>query len=572
MHPIPHTIQKNDTYQFKRRVPKDVRAHPVFGGKEFVQFSLKTKDRTEAALKAAQALERFEKQVQDARAGSRPAHMVAGSRAASNSVSLSPEVITLLAKEYAREFDLKHERISDYQLKVSDEQSANPSQTFMGFAGGITFETWNQRLKELENPLNEETKFKARRKLAEVAPSLNEDHPDFERLCFAFAAAEKEAILRLVDEPVPNPRYIGDTSSASGTTNGTYRLSDALALYRRLNPDNTAMLKKLNSAERAWKDLSGNDLLQMISKGQVYEFVDLLKLVPVNATERFPKQSLKDAITLNNQREAPYPTLAMKTIKAGYLSPLQAAVNLALDRELIQTNPFLGIRIRGATETIERRRAFKLYELNHILDHPIYSGCSSRYRRNSPGNLIIKDHYYWPALIALFSGLRAEEVGNLEVSDIRLDESKHPPHIQVRGTKTAAAVRAVPLHPTLVDLGFTKYVERIRKDGHALLFPDWKVTAGKSKSSGRPIRNFNECVVDKEFFEPPYPTFHCFRQTLRSELERAAFPEGMRKVIMGHQLPDMDQHYLKLTIDDTYPLFIEAVKYDGLELEKLRRR
>ena len=571
MRPVPHTIRKNETYHFKRRVPSDVQSHPIFGGREFVQFSLKTKDRGTAALKAAEASKQFDITVLEARAKSRTtvAKAHADTSEAHRISTIPPQLVETIGYQTASELTSQFPPYDDYDLAAEDDKADGIRQTMHGFAGGMTIETWKLVLSELENPQNDDIKRRARRKLKEFGIKLDENAQDFKKVCFTIAQAEREAILHLLQQPIANPKYVSANSSMEATSGSLYRVADAAELYRTVNPSKAAMLKKLSVALRAWKELCGKDHFSLISKRDVYEFIDALKKTPTKATERFRGKTLREAIQINNDLATPYPTLSMKTIKAGYLAPLQTIASLAHEREFISSNPFIGLRIEGGSSPSARKRAFTIPELNHIFDHPIYTGCSSGYRRNSAGKMIIRDHYYWPVPIALFTGLRAEEIGNLEVSDFKLDQSKAPPHVHVRGTKTRAADRRVPIHPALFDIGLIEYVDQQRKAGHSLLFPQWKVSAGKSKSSGRPIRNFNENVVDPAMFDPPTPTFHCFRQTLRTELERSGFQSGMRKVIMGHKLGGMDEHYLKLTIGDTYEPFCNAVRYEGLELKKL---
>ena len=575
MKPVPHTIQKNRTYHFKRRVPADVQNHPEFGGKQFVQFSLRTKERSDAVREAALASEQFESKVRRARGSGRKSAQSPFMDLAyeDRSDSLPKQIIDMMAIESVADFSTRYERHNDSQLLQADQSSSQPSETFMGFAGGITVETWSARLKELENePRNPDTIAKARRSLAKFGFTVNEESEDFGRLCYAMSAAETEAISELLNKPVINPKYACAGHQSKYTSSSSFTVSDAADLYRRINSDKTAMLKKLKVATRAWTQLVGKEYFQMITKGDVHEFVDALKSVPTNASERFPRHTLKEAIRLNDDRASPYPTLSMKTIKAGYLSPLQTIARIAHERENIQSNPFFDLRIRGGTTPGARRRAFTVSELNHIFEHPIYSGCASIHRRNSPGDRIVRDHYFWPAPIALFTGLRAEEIANLRTDDFKLNEAGYPPHIHVRGTKTRAADRHVPIHPNLFEIGLVDFVRCQQQSKHSLLFPAWQVSAGKSKSSGRPIRNFNEKVVDHNLFKPPVPTFHCFRQTLRTELERAGLQDGIRKVVMGHKLEGMDGHYLKLTILDTYKPFCDAVRYVGLDLEKFMRR
>ena len=77
--------------------------------------------------------------------------------------------------------------------------------------------------------------------------------------------------------------------------------------------------------------------------------------------------------------------------------------------------------------------------------------------------------------------------------------------------------RAVPVHPILRNLGLLEFVERQRKAGHAVLFPDLKLdrrgylSDGYQKWFARHLRNIGAAVPRTSF----HSTRHCFRDALR---------------------------------------------------------
>lgn len=94
-----------------------------------------------------------------------------------------------------------------------------------------------------------------------------------------------------------------------------------------------------------------------------------------------------------------------------------------------------------------------------------------------------KDWHFWAPLIALTMGLRSDEIGRLRVNHINADF--HGIAImKVPGTKTANAVRTVPLPQRLIDAGFLDYVALMHADAASVadggrLFPDWKLGGRK---------------------------------------------------------------------------------------------
>lgn len=82
---------------------------------------------------------------------------------------------------------------------------------------------------------------------------------------------------------------------------------------------------------------------------------------------------------------------------------------------------------------------------------------------------------YWLVLLCLFQIWRREEAGQLSLKDI--GELDGIPFMNItdegegQGLKNAGSKRRLPIHSSLVRLGFMKYIERIKVAGHSRLFP-----------------------------------------------------------------------------------------------------
>jgi integrase len=90
---------------------------------------------------------------------------------------------------------------------------------------------------------------------------------------------------------------------------------------------------------------------------------------------------------------------------------------------------------------------------------------------------------YWLPLLGLFTGARQGELAPLTVANIGRDGSSDIYTIIITDdearsvrVKTASSRRTVPVHPTLVKLGFLSLVEvRTKQDGaNAALFPQMR--------------------------------------------------------------------------------------------------
>ena len=76
-----------------------------------------------------------------------------------------------------------------------------------------------------------------------------------------------------------------------------------------------------------------------------------------------------------------------------------------------------------------------------------------------------QNSFYWSFLIGIFSGMRTNETAQLRIEDIikkgnvwmiSIDEAEG------KSVKTTSSIRKVPVHPTLISLGFIDYVKIIK--------------------------------------------------------------------------------------------------------------
>lgn len=557
---ISYTILRGNTYHFKLRVDHRLKQVPAFSNLDFIQFSLKTKDSRIAFEQAARHHAEIMKQLADFERRGHTSSAVVTSYRHSARRPLDNEAIMAEVKRFEDRF---FHRLSFDQDHVLEQYEGRSD---YGYVAGRMIEAWQERQKELADPYNDETVWKAERVIRDGSYELSGDAD----LVLAGALAEAEAsciekLLNYTHHDRLKLRLASLSDDAPALKNVT--IGEVIQNYRDRHPENEAMLKKLEPALSAWRQLIGTEQASKISGTTVREFAFALAKVPARYRDRFPGMLLPDAIIANVRRAEPFPTLAVKTIRDGYIGPLKTAFSTAKKDALIPVNPFGDAAVPSVGRSMPRRRSFRPHELNMIFQHPIWTGCSSSLARNTPGDLILRDHYFWPALISLFSGMRAGEIADFAITDIKLD---HPtPHFDARGTKTKNAIRLIPIHPMLIDIGFARYVRDLSKHGHTRLFPFWPKPNGKSRSCGACQRNFNEHVIDTEKFDRPKPSFHAFRKTIRTVMERRGMPEGYRKILLGHSLDGMDQHYLDPDLSDYRDRFIAAVQYDELDLSHL---
>ena len=171
---------------------------------------------------------------------------------------------------------------------------------------------------------------------------------------------------------------------------------------------------------------------------------------------------------------------------------------------------------------------------------------------------------YWCPLIALYSGMRVEEICQLHLSDIvQIDgvwcfsvntdqtDSGYAKHV-----KSMAGIRLVPIHSHLWDpLGLKAYVElrqrkvTIKYDTDSFLFPEMHERAKQIENSnsklGAPISQWftryrRSVGVGGMDGEVSTKTFHSFRHTVIEYLHKQARVNlSMLQAVVGHEVTNM---------------------------------
>ena len=135
-------------------------------------------------------------------------------------------------------------------------------------------------------------------------------------------------------------------------------------------------------------------------------------------------------------------------------------------------------------------------------------------------------------LLALYSGARTDEVCSLKVADVDLTAKS----FRITAGKSAAAVRALPLHSAIVPT-VARMVARAEEAGRDFLF-DLKPTGADQKRAPalRAYRRLDRLFGEKR---DELLTFYGLRHTLATALERAGVDATLRGRILGHTPGDL---------------------------------
>src|SRR5262245_11205821 len=351
------------------------------------------------------------------------------------------------------------------------------------------------------------------------------------------------------------------------------RFSQAAARYiDEMQRDPSAKLtehtrRQRETVFRLFKAFTADAPLAAIDKLTASEFLELVaKLDPkwhkIEGARELPLGKLVEKSTSRPGR------LSNRTINS-YVSALSSVFKWADKRGHFEgRNPFVG---QSRTEGEGNGwRAYKIEELNKLFSTPLLREMPTE-TRIRPTEYTFENAMAWIPLIALFSGMRSNEICQMRAGGVRRKDGIWVFNVSEeragRSLKTTAAARVVPVHSELIRCGFVNYLKVLQREGQ--LFPALK--------SGGPDGKFNHYFA-KRFtvyrrgcsVTAPRTSFHSFRKNVAQALkDKRATPAEIAELI-GHEQGFTLSVYAPMQL----PLpalreLIERVKYTGLRLNHL---
>ncbi len=157
---------------------------------------------------------------------------------------------------------------------------------------------------------------------------------------------------------------------------------------------------------------------------------------------------------------------------------------------------------------------------------------------------------HWIPLIAIFSGLRQNEICQLHIEDVKsevISSGEEVFYFEInedkdKHLKNDNAYREVPIHPKLVELGLIDYINEVKLK-HDRLWPNLELHPTEKRYGTLYSSRFST------FFRGHITTeknqvFHCLRHNVSTQLLNNAvkykIPKDLMNRIMGHE-PDKDE-------------------------------
>lgn len=573
-------LQRGSRWYLNIRVPKDLREAL---GKEHVRQALDTSDYKEARRKTSFELARWMAHFEEQRNKlARMNPITATGKPRPLGVVDDQEAFAMVLRFFVQ---LETRRAED---KVSDDEREEVLETLktdataLGGSGGL------YEPQDGSGPLK---RFLAREGL-ECPPTS----PAFQKLARLFLAAELEHTMRGIDmlegRPfVPHDHRFRDHFAHSPTPiiERGPTLGELLDRYRKhqetARRSKSSLMAYELPARILREEFGGNEPLSSITAQRIAFLVEVLRNVPQNASQRYPKLTLREAVAA---AEKAGDLRKLKRVSLiNYHANIGAIFKFGVAHGMMKENPAANPYLRetfGEEGIAEPKAQFTVAELNRLFLAPLYTGCiddENGYARR--GEARPRRGRFWIPLLALFHGMRCNEACQLHTEDVKERDGISFFAIREEGEngekcdknlKTKQSRREVPFHPVLIRLGFPEFVAERRKDTTSpRLFPE--LAAGGKGYYSNPFSKWFGRFVGKTLGHQVEATFHSFRHQFRDacrvarlDAESVALLAGWEpgeaggKAVMNKYGRGPD--FFRLLAED-----LAKVSYAGLDLSHL---
>lgn len=331
-------------------------------------------------------------------------------------------------------------------------------------------------------------------------------------------------------------------------------------------------LKQDTGSINIFLELAGDKPVSAYIRADIEAFRETLERIPANhgKSSALRDLTIMEEIERADSAEDVVPRLAYKTLKRHWTgvkqflewASIHCPVGQKMDHDILKKHRW-GTNVPKG----DKRKIWTEEALSTLFRSPVYTGCAGakRYQRWRAGREIIRDGYYWLPLLGMFTAAREEELARLRVQDIHAIEGVWIIDITMDGPgrlKGESAVRKVPLHKTLFEIGFLDYWQRIKEQGEDQLFPTFQ-PGGIDKKFSHDFCDFFTTYRRRIGVYERLMDFHSLRTTFSTLMLREDV-----KILVVDELTGHDSSLRK----ENRELQSETVAsyYTGEELRKLK--
>ena len=322
----------------------------------------------------------------------------------------------------------------------------------------------------------------------------------------------------------------------------------------------------------------GDISLGKLDRGMCVKFKDDIRKLPRNRSkiQQYRNLDFHEQVLLNVDEKDRISTTTVNNI-LGYVSSFMKWSRI---NGFVEVNFFEGMKLKKQIRQRDERDRFTEKELKKIFQKHNYIEFTE-----------VENHKYsnyWTPLISVFSGMRLNEICSLYLDNIIQDKVNgrkkiwcfnilEEPDRPDKHLKTLSSKRVVPIHDTLIDLGFIEFVELLKKrhTNRQRLFQELKYGEGSY------IRNvsyfFNKKYLPLLGLKTDKKNFHSIRHTVVDHLKQKLVDISFINELVGHHHGniDLDRYGKGYTTDIIYNKCVKKINYEtshtrGIDFKSLK--
>ena len=226
-------------------------------------------------------------------------------------------------------------------------------------------------------------------------------------------------------------------------------------------------------------------------------------------------------------------TLSIKSINV-IVEAISGMFGWAVREDFIVRNPAQGLGIKDTQPDVEKKPSLTNDDIKKIF----FTGDYKKEAFKNPA-------YYWAPLIALYTGMRLEEICQLHCEDIYKEDGIFLIDIREESRdglnnkilKTKNAKRKIPIHDDLIKFGLIVYRDAMIKEKQIRLFPLLNKTERSSKYGKQVGKAFSVLLKKKGISKGK--SFHSLRHSFSHFFKVRNMHTDMFRQVFGHEIPNL---------------------------------
>jgi integrase len=395
-----------------------------------------------------------------------------------------------------------------------------------------------------------------------------------ERLSRTINAINGTAAISLAQPTINTPSTSlpkGQSTSTDVVRDPGKKISEVILPFIDEKKESGLPKKYTQDLERSlnlFMEVAGDAPIQTVKRAKVAEYKALLRKLPprFNIMPDYRDKPVAELVEMSHKE-----TLSPGRINK-YLDRVGQLFKYAIIEGIYEgPNPATELQVPENRRESEKRAAYTNDELVMLFR-------SKEYLEDS-----FKFHYqFWTSIIALFHGMRQNEIAGLFVEDVKEDDGLSYFDLYSRKSNPRCAWRKVPIHPFLIEeLNFLAYLQKIKNEGNQQLFPECTKTRdgygkkvsrwfnGESKEDGGYKKRCGITSPDGRMRD-----FHSFRETFITRLRHKKVHDRELKAVVGHSTDrDVTDGYTEpYPVKQLYDnIILEVEFHNELDLSHLKK-